>query len=136
MPFARNELGTGTEGRRRREFNYQISRARIVVEWAFGRLKARFPALKKLGAVSDMKDIYWAIEAMMVVHNMCYDLGDRPDGLRPYLDGDGVDAESDEDLDEDERDDNQGHGDVGESSNLLHAGRAFRLRCMDIICPP
>ncbi|KAF8593744.1 hypothetical protein BDV93DRAFT_412655, partial [Ceratobasidium sp. AG-I] len=67
------------DGRRRRAFNLQFSRGRIVVEWAFGHLKARFPALKRLGAVRDMGDIYRAIEAMMIVHNMCFQLGDAPD---------------------------------------------------------
>jgi hypothetical protein len=66
-----------------------------VVMWAFGRLKSRFPALKKMGAVSDIKDMYRAVQAMMVVHNLCYDLGDRPDGLCAYFDDDTANTKSD-----------------------------------------
>ncbi|KAF8608129.1 hypothetical protein BDV93DRAFT_403583, partial [Ceratobasidium sp. AG-I] len=74
IPYKRNELKI--DGRRRRNFNYKFSRARIVVEWTFGRLKARFPALRKLGAARDMNDIYRAIEAMMILHNICQLFGD------------------------------------------------------------
>ncbi|KAG8692171.1 hypothetical protein FRC08_009967 [Ceratobasidium sp. 394] len=127
-PFAKNELGLGSEGRRRREFNQKISRARIVVEWAFGRLKGRFPALKRLGAARDMKDIYRAIQAMMVLHNMCYQLGDAPDGLHTELDEE-VDDESDS-----EDDDEQAGIDCSDMTHL-EAGRAHRLHYLDILCP-
>lgn len=129
IPFASNELGT--DGRRR-EFNYKISKACIVVEWAFGRLKARFPALRKMGAVRDMADIYQAIEAMMIVHNLCQDLGDLPHGTSATLGEDETDEEAGADLDEDE-DERWAVG--NDYPNLLAAGRALRLHCMDIICP-
>jgi hypothetical protein len=133
IPFARNELVT--DGRRRREFNYQMSRARIVVEWTFGRLKSRFPALRKLGAVRDINDTYRAIEAMMVVHNMCQNLGDRPHETS-------AEAEEEEEEEEEEDGDGDEDGDRDERRaveehhpTLLAAGRAFRLRCLDKICP-
>ncbi|KAG8731305.1 hypothetical protein FRC10_001809, partial [Ceratobasidium sp. 414] len=131
IPFARNELDAGGDGQRRRDFNHKISQARIVVEWAFGRLKARFPALRKLGAVRDMKEIYRAIEAMMVVHNMCHHFGDVPDDL--YAPRDDGELTSDPDTDvEDERDEvDERDGNM----DVLRAGREFRLRCVDIICP-
>ncbi|KAG9081987.1 hypothetical protein FRC06_005296 [Ceratobasidium sp. 370] len=86
IPYNRRDLRV--DGDRRRRFNYRISRARIVVEWAFGRLKGRFPALKRLGAVRDMADIYRAIEAMMVVHNLCHEFSDAPDGFEAQSDDD------------------------------------------------
>lgn len=127
IPFACNELNT--DGKRRRAFNYRISKARIVVEWAFGQLKSRFPALKKLGAARDMGDIYRAIEAMMIVHNLCIELGDAPNGF-------GTEPEETESEPED-LDNNQGEPREmeGGSANTLDAGRAFRQQCMNIICP-
>jgi hypothetical protein len=127
--YRRNELDE--DRRRRREFNRKLSSARIVVEWAFGQLKARFPALKKLGAVRDMRDIYRAIEAMMVVHNMCHELGDVPDDSRAQ-------GNQDHDQDEGEEGDDQddGHEAMEEWDNhSLEAGKVFRQRCVDIICP-
>jgi hypothetical protein len=100
-----------------------------VVEWAFGRLKSRFPALKKLGAVRDMDDIYRAIAAMMIVHNMCYELGDAPDGFDAGRE-EGSETESELDL-EDNQDE---HGDAEGELNVRDAGRAFRQRCVDVVC--
>ncbi|KAG8729640.1 hypothetical protein FRC10_003552 [Ceratobasidium sp. 414] len=119
IPFTRNELDAGGDGQRRHDFNHKISQAWVVVKWAFGR------------AVQDMKDIYWAIEVMMVVHNMCHRFGDVPDDSHTQHDegeltGD-LDTDVEDGLDEvDERDENV---------DVLRAGREFRLRCVDIICP-
>jgi hypothetical protein len=134
IPFAKNELQV--DRRRRREFNRKISRARIVVEWAFGRLKWRFPALTKLGAVHDINDTYRTIEALMIVHNMCFDHGDAPEYSRARPDGgDAGIADDVDDLDyDDDTEDDRREGE-GENGGLLRAGRAFRERCMDIICP-
>jgi hypothetical protein len=128
IPFARNELQT--DGRRRRAFNQQVSKGRIVVEWAFGWLKSRFPALTKLGAVRDMADIYRAIEAMMIVHNMCFQLGDAPGGF-----GAGPEEESESEPEADLGDTQSEYDAMGGDLNVLAAGRAFRQRCVDIICP-
>ncbi|KAG9090217.1 hypothetical protein FS749_000734 [Ceratobasidium sp. UAMH 11750] len=131
IPFARNELNV--DGRRRREFNRKISKARIVVEWAFGRLKARFPALKKLGAVRNMRDIYRAIEAMMVVHNLCHQLGDSPNDFRAQHDDGEYPGGLDDNLDDDDE-----LGEIDErnmGAGALNAGREFRRQCVDIICP-
>ncbi|KAG8722912.1 hypothetical protein FRC08_000012 [Ceratobasidium sp. 394] len=72
------------DGDRKLRFNEKISRARVVIERTFGQLKGRFPALKLLGPVENMKELHRAVEAMMVLHNACYDLHDRPDG---FVDG-------------------------------------------------
>ncbi|KAG9073885.1 hypothetical protein FS749_014596 [Ceratobasidium sp. UAMH 11750] len=128
IPFAKNELNV--DRKRRREFNRKLSKARIVIEWTFGKLKARFPALTKLGAVRDMRDIYRAIEAMMVVHNICHDLGDVPDFSRVQV-NDGEEEESDEEANEED----QNYNLAIDEQNLLRGGWALRQRCVDIICP-
>lgn len=132
LPYARNELNI--DGRRRRDFNHKISQARIVVEWAFGKLKGRFPALKKLGATRDMGNIYCAIEAMMIVHNMCHEFGDAPHGSREQLDDHDSSAE-DEDDEEGGGGDNNDDMANQENTDLLNLGRAFRERCLNLICP-
>lgn len=70
---------------RRRLFNKRLSSARITVEHAFGLLKGRFPALQDLGDVTDVREVYRYINALMVLHNMCIDHGDKPEHI-PGLD--------------------------------------------------
>lgn len=48
-PFANNEMGDDCA--RRRRFNRQLSKSRVLVECAFGLLKARFPALNTIYAM-------------------------------------------------------------------------------------
>ncbi|QRW06969.1 DDE superfamily endonuclease [Ceratobasidium sp. AG-Ba] len=103
IPYAANKLGV--DGRRR-QFNRQISRA-----------------------LQNMDDIYRSIEAMMVVHNMCHDLSDRPPSV------DEMDM-SDSDLDEeDEEEQNQHQCQDQERFDIRNEGWLFRERCLEKICP-
>ncbi len=79
-PFTEPELEAvqGAERDRRAKFNQLLSSIRIRVEHAFGRLKARFPALYSLTPADDIHDTYRTIHAMMVLHNLCIDLDDHP----------------------------------------------------------
>ncbi|KAG8731874.1 hypothetical protein FRC10_001392, partial [Ceratobasidium sp. 414] len=112
--------------------------ARVIIECAFGRLKARFPSLHRLGAVEDMKDLYRAVEAMMVLHNMCYDLHDRVDGSVDELTQSRVDNGEDA-YDYVAQESDSEDGDVEEhmieDGNLLQEGKVFRNWCLDKICP-
>ncbi|KAG8706089.1 hypothetical protein FRC09_002588 [Ceratobasidium sp. 395] len=81
MPFDRHEREAG-QGDRKRLFNQKISGARVIIERTFGQLKNRFPSLYHLGPVRDMKDLYRAVEALMILFNMCHDLHDRADGFK------------------------------------------------------
>ena len=48
-PFDANELAREESAHRRErmtQFNYELSRVRVRVEQAYGRLKGRFPSLK------------------------------------------------------------------------------------------
>lgn len=65
-PFSQNAAAT----HQYRTFNYRISRARIVVENAFGRLKARWRRLFKRNDML-VKNIPTVITAACVLHNMC-----------------------------------------------------------------
>jgi hypothetical protein len=61
-------------------------------------LKGRFLSLKDFGRHNDVQDIYQVIQALMVVHNLCIDMGDHPyefiaEGLADeVVDGHDVDA--------------------------------------------
>lgn len=76
-PYAEDELGRGQERRHRKAFNRRISRSRVFVEHAFGLLKARFRALRNLGPSANIQDTHRSIEALIVLHNLCIDLGDK-----------------------------------------------------------
>jgi hypothetical protein len=41
-------------------------------------LKGRFRSLKEMGPYADIQEMYKAIEAMLILHNMCIDYGDKP----------------------------------------------------------
>lgn len=62
--------------RKQRNFNYRLSKARIAVEHAFGRLKGRWRCLlKRLD--HNIENIPHVIGACVVLHNICEGLGDR-----------------------------------------------------------
>ncbi|CAE6513099.1 unnamed protein product, partial [Rhizoctonia solani] len=130
-PFSRNER-QGADRGRKIDFNQRISRARVLVERTFGQLKSRFPSLVMMGDIGNQATLYSAIDAMIVLHNVCYDLHDTVNGEPDAFveaGGDGYDA-----VDQEVDDMDWGPGaDINE--RLLDAGRAFRLQCMDIICP-
>ncbi len=89
-----------------REFNQRLSSIRIVSEHAYGQLKGRFPGLKAAGKHQDIQDLYKAIEALLILHNICKDWRDRPEDIPDFdpqeLDdgGDHSDDEAAEDADE------------------------------------
>lgn len=57
-------------------FNYRVSRARVVVEIAFGRLKARWRRLSKQIEM-DIDNVPHIISACCVLHNVCEVHGDK-----------------------------------------------------------
>ena len=64
-PFPHN----GTLSDPEKRFNYHLSRARIVVENAFGRLKARWRRLLKQNEMS-VRNVPSVIHACCILHNM------------------------------------------------------------------
>ncbi|KAG8690006.1 hypothetical protein FRC09_012173 [Ceratobasidium sp. 395] len=80
-PFADHDL-TDSPGtaRTRKKWNQALSTHRVVVEHAFGQLKGRFPSLRLMPGW-DLNRMYKAIEAMLIVHNICIDLRDRAEDI-------------------------------------------------------
>ena len=63
---------------RQRKFNRNLSRARVVVEQAFGKLKGRWRSVYKLMEGQVKKNVC-VIEICCILHNICQDLGDQTD---------------------------------------------------------
>ena len=70
--------GTGPLSQEQKRFNYQLSRARVVVECAFGRLKGRWRSIMKRNDtnVSFMPTL---VTACCILHNLCEIHGDSFD---------------------------------------------------------
>ena len=66
---------TGPLTREQRRFNYQLSRARVVVECAFGRLKGRWRSLMKRND-TDVSFMPTLVSACCILHNLCEVHGD------------------------------------------------------------
>jgi hypothetical protein len=62
-----------------RNYNYQHSRTRIVVERSFGILKGRFRCLKHL-RVRDLSDAAKIIEFCVCIHNFIMEIEDFEEG--------------------------------------------------------
>jgi hypothetical protein len=106
-PFDETELAAAlpADTPRMREFNFHLSSVRIASEHAYGLLKGRFLSLKGMGEHKDIQSIYKAIEAMLVLHNICIDWNDHPETIWQFDPMDiwsGWDGVEDEIEDEDE----------------------------------
>ncbi|KAK2464095.1 hypothetical protein APHAL10511_003882 [Amanita phalloides] len=51
-------------------------------------LKGRFSALKALSPATHIQNTYKDVAALMVIHNICIDLGDKPEGIWDYAPAD------------------------------------------------
>ena len=70
MPYLMKEYANGGATRQEQYFGLNICSARNVIECAFGRLKARFGALKRSMDIN-ISDLPYVIYACFVLHNFC-----------------------------------------------------------------
>ncbi|KAF8578402.1 hypothetical protein K439DRAFT_1300408, partial [Ramaria rubella] len=84
------------------DFNKCLSHIRIWVEHAFGLLKGRFPALKAMGSANNIQEVYKAVEALMVVHNLCIDMDNHPEDILDFNPDDPQGSREDEDVGDDD----------------------------------
>ena len=70
MPFLMKEYANGGSTPQEQYFGYKLCSARNVIECSFGRLKARYAALKRAMDIN-MEDLPYVIYACFVLHNFC-----------------------------------------------------------------
>ncbi|KIM79609.1 hypothetical protein PILCRDRAFT_89993 [Piloderma croceum F 1598] len=101
QPFDEKELADASPADRPhiRAFNKRLLSVHITSEHAFGLLKGLFPLLKGMGRHKDIQDAFKAIEAMMIIHNICIDRRDRPDHIWDFDPTDGLSDDKDEEPD-------------------------------------
>ncbi|EJD02842.1 uncharacterized protein FOMMEDRAFT_156199 [Fomitiporia mediterranea MF3/22] len=83
-PFAEYDISSNRlQARQRRDWNFKLSSIRVCIEHAFGRLKGRFPLLRRLSGKT-MKVCWRTIEACMILHNILEELGDDPSTIEGF----------------------------------------------------
>ena len=70
LPYLMKEYANGGSTVQEQYFGLSICRARMVIECAFGRLKARFGALRRAMDIN-INDLPFVIYACFVLHNYC-----------------------------------------------------------------
>lgn len=64
----------------RKQWNVNLSRLRVAVENAFGRLKGRFPSLRNMPG-HNIDEMFRTIEALLIIHNIVEEFGDDPETI-------------------------------------------------------
>src|SRR5882724_5619380 len=104
---------------------------------------SKVPGLKELGGTHDMSALYNAVEALMVVHNLCISLDDHPEDIWDYDPSDDTMVEEEEEEDGDSGIQNYGNvilqrvqlpGRETEAWLKAH-GIAKRLELLTKLCP-
>ncbi len=70
MPYVMKEYANGGATQQEQYFGMTLCQSRMVIECSFGRLKARFGALRRSMDIN-LKDIPYVIYACFVLHNYC-----------------------------------------------------------------
>lgn len=70
MPYLMKEYANGGSTKQEQYFGMRLCQARMVIECAFGRLKARFGALKRSTDIN-LDDLPSVIYTCFVLHNYC-----------------------------------------------------------------
>jgi hypothetical protein len=85
-PFSEPELANASDKdkKRMKDFNFILSSERIRVEHGFGCFKLRFQSARIMGGHKDVQDVWRAIDALLILHNMCLHHGDHPKHLEDY----------------------------------------------------
>lgn len=70
LPFLMKEFANGGKNLEEQFFGYGLSSARMVIECAFGRLKARFGCLRRDVDIN-LAELPYIIHACFILHNFC-----------------------------------------------------------------
>ncbi|KAJ7194554.1 hypothetical protein GGX14DRAFT_377911, partial [Mycena pura] len=127
--------------RRMKDFNYMLSKQHISVEHAFGCLKLCFRSLQMMGAHANVDDVWRAIDALLIMHNMCLWYGDHPQSFEEYSDklgDDRIREVQDEDHDTILSLSSMGAANIPRHETatwLKQQGIQFQKELLDIVCP-
>jgi hypothetical protein len=92
-----------------------------------------------MGAHADIQEMYKAIEALLILHNMCIEYGDKPEDIRGYDPKGDFDDEEGEDLENGDGmilDDGEGIPARETDAWLKRQGRAKRMIIFNDLFPP
>ena len=70
LPFLMKEFAHGGKNEREQFFGYRLSSSRMVIECAFGRLKARFGCLRRKMDIN-LDELPAVIHSCFILHNFC-----------------------------------------------------------------
>lgn len=70
MPYLIKEYSNGGATRQEQYYGLELCQARMVIECAFGRLKARFSILKRALDIN-IEELPFVVYACFVLHNFC-----------------------------------------------------------------
>ena len=70
LPFLMKEFANGGKNNDEQFFGYRLSSARMVIEFAFGRLKGRFSCLRRDMEIN-LRDLPSVIMSCFILHNFC-----------------------------------------------------------------
>ena len=84
MPYLMKEYSNGGSNQQEQYFGMTLCQSRMVIECAFGRLKARFGALKRAMDIN-MDELPFVVYACFVLHNFCEINGERIGELTKWL---------------------------------------------------
>ena len=76
MPYLMKEYSNGGSNQQEQYFGMTLCQSRMVIECAFGRLKARFAALKRPMDIN-LDELPFVVYACFVLHNFCEISGER-----------------------------------------------------------
>ncbi|EJC99238.1 uncharacterized protein FOMMEDRAFT_69517, partial [Fomitiporia mediterranea MF3/22] len=83
-PFAEYDITANRlEARQRRDWNFNLSKVRVCIEHAFGRLKGCFPCLRNLPGY-DLEAMWRTVEACMILHNILQGIRDDPTTIEGF----------------------------------------------------
>ncbi|KAJ7321275.1 hypothetical protein DFH08DRAFT_661999, partial [Mycena albidolilacea] len=85
-PFSEPELAKASERNKAqmKKFNFTLSSEHIQVEHAFGCFKLHFQSAQMMGSHKDVQNVWCAIDALFIMHNMCLWHDDHPKQLEDY----------------------------------------------------
>jgi hypothetical protein len=122
-----------------KDFNFTLSSERIRVEHAFGCFKLRFQSARIMGGHKDVQDVWCAVDALLILHNMCLHYGDHLKHLEEYREDLGNDRAGEERVEPDPHDffvfQPPEVPAIETGAWLKEQGMELCQRLLDLVCP-